>query len=135
MKNLNEVVLMGNLTADPELKYTTSGTAVANLRVATNKVYTDKAGVKQEKTQFHKVLVWTKLAETCAQFLKKGDPVYLKGELEYRSYEKDGVKQYITEVVAQDIIFLPTGRDRTTATPPAGAQAAPAPVPEDDIPF
>ncbi len=136
MRCLNEVTLVGNLTADPELRYTTGGAAVANLRVATNRKFTDKAGNKQEKAQFHKVIVWSKLAESCGQFLKKGNPVLVKGEIDYREYEKDGVKHYVTEINANDVIFLPTGQARAAAgAPPAGGAPAGNPIPDDDIPF
>lgn len=103
---LNKVVLIGRLGKDPELKYTPSGTAVANFTIATNESYKDKDGKKVENTDWHKVVAWNKLAEICGQYLKKGSLVFIEGKIKTRSYDKDGVKHYITEIVADEMQML-----------------------------
>src|SRR5574343_1313169 len=103
---LNKVMLIGRLGKDPELKYTPSGTAVANFTVATNESYKGKDGKKVENTDWHKVVAWNKLAEICGQYLKKGSLVYIEGKIKTRSYDKDGVKHYITEIVADEMQML-----------------------------
>lgn len=109
---INKVILIGNLGADPELKYTPSGQAVANLRIATSKKWTDKQGQPQERTEWHRVIVWGKSGETAHRYLKKGSQVFIEGELQTRSWDdKDGKKRYSTEVVAQSMKFLGGKRD------------------------
>ena len=103
---LNKAVLIGRLGKDPELKYTPSGTAVANFTVATNESYKDKDGKKVENTDWHRVVAWNKLAEICGQYLKKGSLVCIEGKIKTRSYDKDGVKHYITEIVADEMQML-----------------------------
>jgi single-strand DNA-binding protein len=95
---INKVILVGNLGGDPETRYTTNGTAVSNFNIATTKRYKDNNGEKQEKTEWHKIVVWGSSAEFCGNYLKKGHKVYIEGELQTRSYDKDGVKVYVTEV-------------------------------------
>lgn len=108
MSGVNKVIIIGRLGADPELKYTSSGTAIARFNVATSDQWTDKnTGEKQEKTQWHRVVAWTKLAELCGQYLKKGRQVYVEGQLQTRSWDdKEGIKRYTTEIRAQTIQFL-----------------------------
>lgn len=107
MRNsVNRVELMGNLGADPDLKYTPSGKAVCNLRIATNETWKDKSGQTQTRTEWHRVTVWGKQAENCAKFLAKGRQVMVEGKLSTRMYEKDGQKHYVTEVVCKTIQFL-----------------------------
>lgn len=111
MSSVNKCMLIGNLGADPELKYTQGGTAVANFTLATTESWT-KDGEKQEKTEWHRVVVWQKLAEVAAKFLKKGSKAYVEGKVTYRSFEnKDGQKVYMTEIVASDIRFLDSKED------------------------
>jgi single-strand DNA-binding protein len=136
MAGINKVILVGNLGADPEMRYTTDGTAVCRLRVATSRRYTDKQGNRQEETAWHRVDAWGKLAEICGQYLSKGRQVYIEGRLKYGSYEKDGVKHYTTDIVAENMQMLGAGGGRGEEReleppfePPAGG------VPEDDIPF
>ncbi|MCH7679936.1 single-stranded DNA-binding protein [candidate division KSB1 bacterium] len=105
--SVNKVILIGNLGADPELKYTPNGAAVANLSLATIDTWKDNDGNKQERTEWHRVIVWKKLAEITAEYLKKGSKVYFEGRLQTRSWEdKDGVKRYTTEVVADNMVML-----------------------------
>lgn len=105
--SVNKVILLGRLTKDPEIKYTPSSKAVANFSVATSETYNDKNGQKQEKTEFHKVVVWGKLAELCGQYLSKGRQAYIEGSLKTRSWDaKDGSKRYTTEIDAKDVKFI-----------------------------
>lgn len=105
--SVNKVILIGNLGADPELKYTPNGAAVANLSLATIGTWKDNDGNKQERTEWHRVIVWKKLAEITAEYLKKGSKVYFEGRLQTRSWEdKDGVKRYTTEVGADNMVML-----------------------------
>jgi len=96
---VNKVILVGNLGDEPVIRYTGDGKAIANLRVATSESWTDKEGNKQERTEWHKVSVFDKLAEICKTYLHKGSKVFLEGKLQTRSWDKDGVQQYTTEVV------------------------------------
>jgi single-strand DNA-binding protein len=109
MGSINKVILIGNLGADPELKYTPSSRALCNLRVATTEVFKDKSGVKQERTEWHRVTVWGDQAENCSKYLAKGRSVYIEGKLQTRSYEKEGQKHYATDVVADRVVFLGGG--------------------------
>lgn len=111
MSNLNKVLLMGRLGADPELRYTADGTPVATFRMATSESYKDKSGTKQEKTEWHTVVAWRKLAEITGEYLKKGRLVYVEGKIQSREYEgRDGVKRRVYEIVASDMKMLPTGQ-------------------------
>lgn len=107
MKSLNKVQLIGNLTRDPELKYTGTGMAVCSFTIATNRSWTTDTGEKKEEADFTRIVAWNKLAEICGQLLKKGRKVYVEGRLSNRSYQdKDGVTKYISEVVINDMILL-----------------------------
>lgn len=112
-------MIYGNLTRDPELKALPNGTPVASLSVATNRVYKDRDGAKQEDTDFHNVVVFGRQAETVSQFLKKGSPAYVEGRIQTRSWEKDGVKQYRTEIIAEIVQFGPKVAPSSTDIPPA----------------
>jgi len=109
MGSINKVILIGNLGADPELKYTPSSRALCNLRIATTEVFKDKTGQKQERTEWHRVTVWGDQAENCSKYLSKGRSVYIEGKLQTRSYEKEGQKHYATDVVADRVVFLGGG--------------------------
>lgn len=105
--SMNKVFLMGRLGADPAVKILPSGTTIANLSVATNLSYTTKSGEKKEETEWHKVVVFGKTAENCAQYLKKGAGVFVEGKLQTKGWEdKDGVKKYTTEIIASTVNFL-----------------------------
>lgn len=105
--SVNRVILVGNLGRDPEMRSTDSGTSVCNFSIATSENWTDKTGEKQERTEWHRIVVWAKLAEICGQYLKKGRQVYIEGRLQTRKWQdKDGNERYTTEVVAQNVVFL-----------------------------
>jgi single-strand DNA-binding protein len=135
MASLNKVILIGNLGRDPEVKYTQSGTAVANLSVATNEVWTDRNGERQERTEWHRVVVWGKQAEIAAEHLAKGKQVYVEGSLQTRSWDdKEGNKRYTTEVRAARILMLgrPEGGRAEPEIAPAESAATGG---EDEVPF
>jgi single-strand DNA-binding protein len=101
MSGLNKVMIIGRLGKDPEVRYTQDGAAVANFSIATSESWKDKeSGQKMEKTEWHNIVVWKRLAEICGEFLKKGKEVYIEGKLQTSSWEKDGVKRYKTEIHA-----------------------------------
>ena len=105
--SVNKAILIGNLTKDPEQRFTASGTAVCNFTVATNEKYKDKSGEWQERAEFHNIVAWAKLAEICAKYLQKGKQVYIEGRIQTRSYDdKNGVKKYTTEIVADQMKML-----------------------------
>jgi single-strand DNA-binding protein len=136
MASLNKVLLIGNLTRAPELRYTPSGTAVADLRIAVNNDYTTQSGDKRQDTCFINVVVWGKQAESCREYLDKGRSIFVEGRLQTREWEgKDGQKRSVTEVVAMRVQFMDRGRGAAPATVPAAepfSEEAPA---DDDVPF
>jgi single-strand DNA-binding protein len=108
--NLNKAMIIGNLTRDPEIRTTPNGSSVASFAVATNLVWNDANGQRQEKVEFHNVVAWRKLADICGQYLKKGSKVYIEGRLQTRDWTgQDGVKRYRTEIVAENMIMLDRG--------------------------
>ena len=112
MSGVNKVIIIGRLGADPELKTITSGQEVARLSVATSESWKDKQGEKQEKTEWHRIVVWGKLAELCGKYLAKGRQVYVEGRLQTRSWEdQQGQKKYATEIVAMNVQFLGGGSE------------------------
>ena len=123
-RSLNKVQLIGNLGKDPELSYTGSGIAVAKFSIATSEQWKDDTGNK-ERTEWHNIVVWRKLAEVCGQYLKKGSKVYVEGKMQTRSWEKEGVKHWMTEVIVHDLIML-GGKPKET-----GADSEPADVQEE----
>lgn len=138
MASVNKVILVGNLGADPELRYTSSGTPVASFSVATREQWTNKGGEKEEKTEWHKIVAWARLGEICGEYLHKGKQVYIEGRLQTRSWEdRDGNKRYTTEIVAQTMQMLgPAGKEgRVESKGDAFPVEEPISVPEDDIPF
>jgi single-strand DNA-binding protein len=139
-RSLNKVQLIGNLGKDPELKYTPSGVAVATFSIATSESWKDTDGNQQEKTEWHNIVAWRKLAEICGEYLKKGKKVYLEGKLQTRNYEKDGIKRYVTEIVADQLIMLDGGGagKGSSSGSSSASESAPmhADVPkDDDLPF
>lgn len=105
--NLNKAMIIGNLTRDPEVRNTPNGATVASFSVATNLIWTDQAGQRQERVEFHNVVAWRRLAEICGQYLKKGSKVYIEGRLQTRDWTgQDNVKRYRTEIVADNMIML-----------------------------
>ena len=142
--SLNKVLIIGNLGKDPEVRFTPGGRAVARFPVATSEVWSDQEGQRQERTEWHNVVVWGKQAETCGQYLSKGRQVFLEGSIRSRQYDdKDGNKRYITEVIAQRVQFLGSrgegagaGAGRGAGGGGGAADAPPPPMAEDDdIPF
>jgi single-strand DNA-binding protein len=131
---LNMAQIIGHLGRDPEVRHTPDGTAVANLAVATNETWKDKAGEKQERTEWHRVVLFGKVAEVAAEYLRKGSLVYLQGRLQTRKWQgEDGQDRYTTEIVAERMKMLggKSERDGQTGT----ASPAPAQPFDDDIPF
>ena len=137
-KSLNRVMLIGNLGKDPELRYTTSGVAVATFSLATNESWKDSDGNVQERTEWHNIVVWKKLAEICAEWLKKGKKVYIEGRIQTRNYDdkNTGTKKYITEIVGDNMIMLDS---KGAAEPPAQSPVAMEETPHgskgEDLPF
>lgn len=104
---VNKVILIGNLGSDPELKYTTAGTAVANFNIATTERWKGKDGTMQESTEWHRIVAWDRLGEICGEYLTKGSKVYIEGKLSTRKYQaQDGTDRYTTEIVARDMKML-----------------------------
>lgn len=149
MAGINKVIIVGNLGKDPEIRHTPSGQAVANFSIATSESWNDKEGQKQEKTEWHRIVVWGKLAELCSKYLSKGRQCYLEGKLQTRAWDdKDGNKRYTTEVVANTVQFLggsagaSAGRDNNSGgedpfgPPPSFDQGSGGgSTTTDDIPF
>lgn len=145
MGSVNKVILVGNLGRDAELRYTPGGSAVATLNLATTEVWNDKAGQKQEKTEWHRVVLWGKTAEALSEYLTKGKQIYVEGRLQTRQWDdKDGNKRYTTEIRGDKIVLLGGGGGGARPQQPRAAAAAGAdegigePVSEltdDDIPF
>jgi single-strand DNA-binding protein len=141
--SLNRVILVGNLTKDPELKFIPSGQAVCNMRMAMNRKWKSQSGEWKDESTFVGVVVWGKSGEACGEYLKKGSPVLVEGRLQSRSWEtEDGQKRSILEVVAERVQFLSGGRREVASSSAAsgdseGAPAAsePSPAADDDIPF
>lgn len=111
MKNLNIAQVIGNLTRDPELKTTKGGTEVCSFSIATSRKWTSKDGDKKEEVEYHNCIAWGKLATIVADYARKGEPVYVSGHLNTQSWEKDGHKNYRTEIVVDDFILLGQKRD------------------------
>jgi single-strand DNA-binding protein len=156
-KSLNRVQLIGNLGKDPEIKYTPQGTAVAKITIATNERFKDKAGEWQDRTEWHNVVLWQRLAEIAGEYLKKGGKVYIEGRLQTRSWDdkQTGQKKYMTEIVASDLILLggrgegggggdysggsrgasSSGGNNFDQRMPEPEPAGAGPITDDDIPF
>lgn len=137
-KSLNKVMLIGNLGKDPELRYTTSGVAVATFSLATNESWKDQDGNAQERTEWHNIVAWRKLAEICAEWLKKGKKVYIEGRIQTRSYDdkNTGAKKYITEIVADNMIMLDSrGGEQASQPQNAGIEEPSGAAGKDDLPF
>ena len=148
---VNKVILVGNLGSDPEVRTTTGGTSVCEFRVATNESWKGKDGQTQDRTEWHRIIVWGRLGEKCGKYLSKGRPVYLEGRLQTRSWEdKEGNKRYTTEIVARDVQFLGSGggggggKGGDGPPPPSedfgdasggGGGLGGGGAPDDDIPF
>jgi len=142
MAGVNKVILVGNLGADPEIRYTPGGTAVANFRIATSETRTNKEGQKETKTEWHRIVTFGRLAEICGEYLAKGKQVYIEGRIQTRSWDdRDGNKRYTTEIVANQMQFLGGATDKgsvpvePTEGAPAGGGEQGEPPDFEDIPF
>lgn len=138
MASVNKVILIGNLGRDPELRYTTGGTPVANFTLATTDRWNDpSSGEKRERTEWHRIVVWSKQAEIAGEYLRKGRQVYVEGSLQTREWtDRDGNKRYTTEIRAQRFQMLGARDDRAPSEAPKTAVAEPEPgYEDDDIPF
>lgn len=136
-KGLNEIKIIGNVGQTPVAKVLENGSKVVTLSVATTKSYKDASGQKKDVTQWHSIVVWRKLADIVEQYVKKGDKVYFRGEMTYRTYEKDGVKRYLSEIVADDVILLsgnPNNSSQNNTNQPQPPVDLSAHNP-DDLPF
>ncbi len=146
MPSLNKVMLIGNLGRDPEVRFTPDGSPVASFSIATSETWTDKSGTRQERTEWHNIVAWNKLADLAKRYLAKGRPVYVEGRIRTREWDdRDGNKRRTTEIIASQMVLL--------GSRPPGAEAGPAPQPlprntpevepgpaenpitDDDIPF
>ena len=138
MASVNKVILVGNLGRDPELRYTTNGTPVANFTMATTDRWTDPSGEKKERTEWHRIVVWGKQGEIVGEYLRKGKQVYIEGSLQTREWtDREGAKRYTTEVRAQRVQMLGRRDDREAVPAAGGEQVAESgsSFDEDDIPF
>jgi single-strand DNA-binding protein len=155
MGTVNKVIIVGNMGRDAEVRYTPGGAAVATLSLATTDVWNDKAGQRQEKTEWHRVVLWGKQAETLAEYLTKGRQIYVEGRLQTRQWDdKDGNKRYTTEIRSDRVVLLggrggstgeggggggdygsPRSSGSSSSSSPAGGPPGPPELTEDDIPF
>lgn len=133
MAGVNKVILIGRLGRDPEVRYTPDGTPVANFNIATSVEWKDKAtNEKKERVEWHRIIVWNKLGEICGEYLSKGRQVYVEGKLKTRSWEKDKIVRYITEIIASNVQFLGKKDDNVSQDAPS----TPIPeIPDEDIVF
>ena len=150
-RGINKVILVGNLGQDPELRYTGNGTAVCNMRLATGDSYKDADGNVVDKTEWHTVVAWSRLAEICGEYLKKGSQVYFEGSLQTRSYDdREGNTKWVTEVKAREMVMLgsrgdtnnfsgtdprPASRPASQSAPAAAPASADSFAPDDELPF
>ena len=142
---INKVILVGNLGQDPEVKYTAGGAAVTTLSIATSDSWKDRdTGEDQERTEWHRVVLWRRLAEIAGEYLKKGSKVYVEGQLQTRKWEQEGQTRYTTEIIARDIQFLdskgtssntPSPENSDTSSNESIPEAGEAEMEDDDIPF
>ena len=141
---INKVIIVGNLGQDPEIKYTAGGAAVTTLSIATSDSWKDKdSGMDQERTEWHRVVLWRRLAEIAGEYLKKGSKVYIEGQLQTRKWEQEGQTRYTTEIIARDIQFLDSkGSSNTSSTQKSSemkdqsvADVPDSAIDDDDIPF
>jgi single-strand DNA-binding protein len=145
MAGVNKVILVGNLGKDPEVRALETGVKVCRFPIATSESYTDKGGQRVDQTEWHNIVLWRGLAEISEKYLKKGNQVYIEGKLQTRSYEKDGITRYSTEIVANQMTMLgskgdnsgaPSEAPSAPASQPASSPAADTSVDEtDDLPF
>ena len=132
--SVNKVILVGRLGKDPEMKHTSGGTSVTHFSLVTDELWKDLRGVKQQRTEWHNIVAWGKLAEICGDYLRKGRLVYIEGRLQTRSWEeKDGTKRSTTEIRAEEMVML--GRGRVEESHPKEEGATESQMTGDDLPF
>lgn len=141
-KSVNKVILVGNVGQDPEVKYTPSGTPVAKLSLATNERFKDRSDEWQERTEWHSIIAWQRLAEIVGEYVKKGSKLYIEGKLQTSSWEdrQSGSKRYRTEVVARDIVLLGSHENTDDSRPKRNGReqetyASSSEITDEDIPF
>ena len=141
---INKVIIVGNLGQDPEIKYTAGGAAVTTLSIATSDSWKDKdSGMDKERTEWHRVVLWRRLAEIAGEYLKKGSKVYIEGQLQTRKWEQEGQTRYTTEIVARDMQFLdskgsannPSTQKSSEMNDQPAADVPDSAIDDDDIPF
>ena len=141
---INKVIIVGNLGQDPEIKYTAGGAAVTTLSIATSDSWKDKdSGMDQERTEWHRVVLWRRLAEIAGEYLKKGSKVYIEGQLQTRKWEQEGQTRYTTEIIARDMQFLdsrgssnnPATQKSSEMNDQSAADVPDSAIDDDDIPF
>jgi single-strand DNA-binding protein len=133
---VNKVILVGHLGADPDMRYTPSGQGVCELRLATSESWNDKNGQRQERTEWHRIVVWGKRAEVCSKYLAKGRQVFVEGRIQTRTYDdKDGIKRYMTEIIANDVQFLGGGGKDGAGGGGRGGKSDDGPPPPSDGDF
>lgn len=137
MSTVNKVILVGHLGSDPEIKFSTTGNPLCTFRIATSKAWRDKDQVQQERTEWHRIVVWGKQAEACAQYLRKGASVFVEGEIETRKYQDaQGMERFITEIKARDVRFLGgKGNQEVKAAAPVLEDMGYGDTQSQDIPF
>ncbi len=148
MASVNKAIIIGNLGKNPEVRFTQSGQPVCNFTIATNERWTDKGGQSQERTEWHRIVVWGKQAEHCGQYLSKGRSVYVEGRIQTREWtDKEGKKNYTTEIVATNVTFLGGGKGEGAGASGGNDFGPPPPDfepahmgggrggPDEDIPF
>lgn len=130
-KSINHVTLLGNLGKNPEIKYTPQGTPVARLSLATNSRFKNKAGTWEDRVEWHNLILWTRLAEIAGEYLKKGSKIAVQGEIRTRSWEAEGTRHYMTEIICSDLVMLDgkPREEKPETTAPTG------PITDEDIPF
>jgi single-strand DNA-binding protein len=143
MSSLNKALLIGRLGRDPDIRYTTDGTPVANFSLATSESWTDKSGTRQERTEWHNIVAWRRLADLAKRYLSKGKQVYVEGRIQTREWDdRDGNKRRSTEVIASQMVLLGSRSDSSTsppepeqAPPEQAAESGSMEITDDDIPF
>ena len=137
-RGVNKVILIGHLGREPEVRYTSSGQAVANFTIATNETWKNKDGNQEEQTEWHRIVAWRRLGEICGEYLRKGSQIYIEGKLQTRDWEdRDGNKRYTTEIVAQNMQMLDSQarEGRAQSDEERYPVEEPISIPDDDIPF
>ena len=131
MKSINRVIVLGNVGSDPQIKYTPQGTPVARISLATNDRFKDKKGEWQDRTEWHNVILWARLAEIAKEYLHKGSKIAIEGSLRTRSWDKGGQKHYMTEIITSDLVLLDARASKAEQAEPVAA----GPITDEDIPF